>query len=42
MCVLWGKDAGALWVDITQDAQGGIMGVMGGEGDSLRNSQTHL
>lgn len=31
MCVLWDKDAGALWVDITQDTQGGIMGVMGGE-----------
>lgn len=31
VCVLWDRDAGAPWADITQDAQGGGgIGVMGG------------
>lgn len=32
MCVraLWDRDAGAPWADITQDARGGGVGVIGG------------
>ena len=42
VCVLWDKDPGALWVDIAEDAQGGIMGVMvlGGE-ETLCGARKH-